>query len=141
DCPAQPPFLMPTRRPTISESARSVSSVMRCAAASVSFMTCGRGRGFGLETGAGAAGVMSVMWSIPAANQCPSSSRKPVKFAHDLFGKPVPTFPDHANASPHIEDEAGLVGHPIRCPGRVPHQIDVDDSDAGNAGDGVLDHG
>ena len=29
--------------PTISESARLVSSVIRCAAASVSFMTCGRG--------------------------------------------------------------------------------------------------
>src|SRR5882724_6080469 len=112
---------MPTRRPTISESARLVSSVMRCAAASVSFMTCGRGRG--LEAGKGEAGVMSVMWSIPAANQCQSSSRKAV------------------NASPHIEDEAGLVGHPIRRPCRFPHQIDIDDADAGYAGDGVLHHG
>src|ERR1700722_20766019 len=33
-------------------------------------MTCGRGRGFGLAAGVGAAGVISVMWSIPAANQC-----------------------------------------------------------------------
>jgi hypothetical protein len=33
-------------------------------------MTCGRGRGFGLDAGVGEAGVMSVMWSIPAANQC-----------------------------------------------------------------------
>src|SRR3979409_31046 len=47
-------------------------------------MTCGRGRGFGLEAGAGEAGVMSVMWSIPAANQCQSSSRKAVKHHHIL---------------------------------------------------------
>jgi hypothetical protein len=53
--------LIPTRRPTISESARLVSSVIRCAAASVSFMTCGRGRGFGLAAGVGEAGVMFVM--------------------------------------------------------------------------------
>jgi hypothetical protein len=61
---------MPTRRPTISESARLVSSAMRWAAASVSFMTCGRGRGFGLAAGFGEAGVMSVIYSILAAYQC-----------------------------------------------------------------------
>src|SRR6478736_4621405 len=112
---------MPTRRPTISESARFVSSVIRAAAASVSLMTCGRGRGFGLEAGAGEAGVMSFIWSVPAANQCRSFSVK------------IPW-----NASPHIEDEARLVAHPIRRPGRVPHQVDVDDADPGDAGDRVL---
>src|SRR5882757_10217655 len=61
---------MPTRKPTISESARLVSSVIRCAAASVSFITCGRGRGFGLETGVGEAGAMSVIYSFLAAHQC-----------------------------------------------------------------------
>src|SRR3954469_19224288 len=60
---------MPTRRPTISESARLVSSVIRAAAASVSFNTCGRGRGFGLA-GVVDAGVMSVIYSILAAYQC-----------------------------------------------------------------------
>src|SRR5260370_20160782 len=69
DCPAQPPFLIPTRKPTISESARFVSSPIRCAAASVSFMTCGRGRGFGFATGVGDAGVMSVSHSFLAADQ------------------------------------------------------------------------
>src|SRR5882757_2818888 len=113
---------MPTRSPTISESARLVSSVIRCAAASVSFITCGRGRGFGLDTGVGEAGVMSVMWSIPKANQCRLFSR------------------EQANASPHIEDEARLVGHPVRRPRRLPDQIDVDQADAGNAGDRVLHH-
>jgi hypothetical protein len=34
---------------------------MRCAAASVSRMTCGRGRGFGFDIGVGDAGVMSVI--------------------------------------------------------------------------------
>ena len=41
--------------------------LMRVAAASVSFITCGRGRGFGL---AGATGVISVIWSVLAAVQC-----------------------------------------------------------------------
>ena len=72
--PGAAAVLDPDAKPTISESARLVSSVIRCAAASVSFMTCGRGRGFGLAAGAGEAGVMSVMWSIPAANQCRSFS-------------------------------------------------------------------
>ena len=49
--------------------ARLASSAIRCAAASVSFITCGRGRGFGLETDVGEAGVMSFMWAIQAANQ------------------------------------------------------------------------
>src|SRR4029079_6837100 len=80
-----PPFLMPTRKPTISESARWVSSVMRWAAASVSFMTCGRGGGFGLEAGVGALGVISVMWSIPAANQCQSSSLKADNAHHHIL--------------------------------------------------------
>jgi hypothetical protein len=52
---------------------------MRCAAASVSFITCGRGRSFGLDAGVGVAGVMSVMWSIPMANQCRLFSREQAK--------------------------------------------------------------
>src|SRR5205823_11833136 len=70
---------MPTRKPTISESARLVSSVMRAAAASVSFMTCGRGRGFGLGAGVFEAGVIPVMWLIPAAIQCRLFSIEEVK--------------------------------------------------------------
>src|ERR1700694_3859674 len=115
---------MPTRRPTISESARLVSWAMRCAAASVSFMTCGRGRGFALETGVGEVGVMSVMWSIPRPIQCRRCSCE----------RSCP------NASPHIENEARLVRHPVRRPRRIPYQIDVHDADTGNAGDRVLHH-
>ena len=32
--------------------------------------------------------------------------------------------------SPHVEDEARLVGHPVRRPGRIPDQIDSHDADA-----------
>src|SRR5437764_11847533 len=56
---------MPTRRPTISESARLVSSVIRAAAASVSFITWGRGR-LGL---AGVVVVISVIYSVLAEHQ------------------------------------------------------------------------
>src|SRR5882757_6423070 len=59
---------MPTRSPTISESARLVSSAIRVAAASVSFITCGRGRGFALA-GVVDDGVISVIYSILAGHQ------------------------------------------------------------------------
>src|ERR1700742_3450601 len=49
--------------------------------------------------------------------------------------------PYSTNVSPHIEDEARLVAHPVRRPCRIPHQIDIDHADAGNAGDRVLHHG
>jgi hypothetical protein len=47
-----------------------VSSAIRCAAASVSFITCGRGRGFGLDAGVGELGVIFVIYSVLAAHQC-----------------------------------------------------------------------
>src|SRR5882757_5995124 len=125
---------MPTRSPTISESARLVSSVIRAAAASVSFITCGRGRGFALA-GVVDDGVISVIYSILAGHQSrleifvipgcallgadPESStvhrsgfrvRSPsdkidfVNFA--LCSRPGMTV---ANASPHVENEARLV--------------------------------
>src|SRR5216683_7120756 len=116
---------MPTRKPTMSESARLLSSRMRCAAASVSFMTCGRGRlgaaVLGLDAGVDEACVMSVMWSDPGGKSMP------------------PFFPENpkplvsCSASPHIEDEARLVAHPVRRPRRLPDQIDTDHADAGNA--------
>jgi hypothetical protein len=37
--PAQPPFLTPTRTPATGRSARAITSLMRSAAASVSFIT------------------------------------------------------------------------------------------------------
>src|ERR1700709_536370 len=59
---------MPTRSPTISESARLVSSAIRAAAASVSFITCGRGRAFALADVVDD-GVISVICSILAGHQ------------------------------------------------------------------------
>src|SRR5215471_13486492 len=114
------------RNPTISESARRVSCRTRCAAASVSFITCGRGRAFGLETGVGDGCVMSLMWSIPSANQCRFISRL-AAYAHD--------------ASPHIQDETRLVAHPLRRPDRFPDDADIDHAHAWNACDRILDHG
>src|SRR5215468_8509449 len=114
------------RKATISESARRVNSSTRCAAASVSFMTCGRGRAFGLKTGVGDACLMSLMWSIPTANQCWFISRF-APYAH--------------NASPHIQDEARLVAHPLRRPDRFPDDADIDHAHAWNACDRILHHG
>src|SRR3954454_8625190 len=48
--------------------------------------------------------------------------------------------PAHDDASPHIEHEARLVGHAVRRPRRLPHDIDVDLADAGDAGHCVLHH-
>jgi len=36
----------------------------------------------------------------PSSRPSPISSRSSFLFEHDLFGKPVPTFPDHALARP-----------------------------------------
>src|SRR5689334_418600 len=44
------------------------------------------------------------------------------------------------HASPHVENEASLVRHAVGSPGGVPYQIDIDDTDAGNAGDRILHH-
>src|ERR1700712_4774743 len=111
---------MPTRKPTISESARLVSSAIRAAAASVSFITCGRGRGFALA-GVVEAGVISVIYSVLAGHQSRLISRKQLK-------------PKSSNASPHVENKTCLVGHAVGGPGRLPHDIDVDHTYAGNAG-------
>src|ERR1043165_2583613 len=58
---------------------------MREAAASVSRITWGRGLR-GLADGVGVAGVMSVIWSVPAANQCRSFEPKshPLTLHHML---------------------------------------------------------
>src|SRR3954468_11052711 len=102
---------MPTRSPMICESARWVSSRTRAAAASVSRITCGRGRGFGLAGAAGGAAeafdVISVMCSIPWA----------VQGHQRMLG---------TKCLPHIEHEAGLVAHPVRRPGRLPDNVDLD---------------
>src|SRR6266702_1534144 len=98
---------------------------MRCAAASVSRITCGRGRrGLGVDAGVEPDDiwVMSMMWSVAERIQyefCKASTY----------------------ASPHIEDEAGLVAHALGRPRRLPDDLDVDHADAGDAGDRVLDHG
>src|SRR3954465_6436854 len=47
--PAQPPFLTPTRTPTTGFTAFAITYLMRSAAASVSLITCGRGRGLAIS--------------------------------------------------------------------------------------------
>ena len=46
--PAQPPFFTPTRTPANGLSAFAMIALMRSAAASVSFITWGRGRGLAM---------------------------------------------------------------------------------------------
>src|SRR4051794_7464356 len=101
----------------ISDSARSVSSRMRAAAASVSRMTCGRGRGLGLATGAVEFVVLVMV-----------SSRRAMRSALAIQTScPL--------VSPHVEDEAGFVAHPVRRPLRLPDDADIDNANAWNAGD------
>src|SRR4051795_3672596 len=107
----------------ISDSAREVSSRIRLAAASVSRITCGRGRGFGLATGAGEL-VVLVM----------ASSRRAMRSALAIQSS-CPLM------SPHVEDEAGFIAHPVRRPLRLPHDADIDNANAWDAGDCVLHHG
>src|ERR1700722_19851227 len=110
---------------------------MRSAAASVSFMTCGRGRGFGLAAGVGEAGVMSVMcfvltaiqWRIIAfeklnANSTALSLRVFLTRTDPHPGSsPGQAFAGKRSAtSPHIEDKARLVGHSVPRSRRVPDQ-------------------
>src|SRR5215204_6192878 len=47
--PAQPPFLTPTRTPTTGFTAFAITYLMRSAAASVSLITWGRGRGLAIS--------------------------------------------------------------------------------------------
>src|ERR1700712_2169364 len=103
---------MPTRNPTISESARLVSSAIRSAAASVSFITCGRGRGFGFT---GVAGVISVIYSILAPNQCPGlvPGLDPAIHLPSYESCEEDGYAGRDEASPHIQNEPRLVGHPV----------------------------
>src|ERR1700712_222310 len=53
---------------------------------------------------------------------------------------PAKLSPDALTHSPHIQDEARLVGHPVRRPCRIPDQIDIHHANTGNGGDRVFDH-
>src|SRR6187397_1230890 len=110
--PAQPPFLTPTRTAVIEPSAFAITSLMRAAAASVSRITWGLGRG----------SAMAFILFRRAAN--PS--------AYDVV------LPTPGATSPHIEREPRLVAHAARIPRRVPNHVDLDLADAGHAGDGVF---
>src|SRR5436305_1287405 len=107
---------MPTRKPTISESARLVSSAIRAAAASVSFITCGRGR-FGL---AGAVVVMFVIYSFLAAHQSRSGIRhcrarpgQSIILRKAYFEEGWMRGPPWRDTSPHIQNQPRLVGHAV----------------------------
>src|ERR1041385_6980329 len=81
--PAQPPFLTPTRTPAIGFSVLPRMSLMRVAAASVSRMTWGRGRGLAIF-------ISSRRVQGPADETVS-------RLAHVLVGEPASTSPGHAH--------------------------------------------
>src|ERR1700730_14744603 len=107
-------------------------------------------------------GMRRVTLAVMRSSRCLSTAS--YLFEHDLFGKPVPTFPDHALTAGHRREERNLAGagnhairldmgvvdrgadHPRRIEGigvglatsRKPrHQI-VDGADAGRRFDRLL---
>src|SRR5437588_8200585 len=113
--PAQPPFLTPTRTPTTGLAAFAITYLMRSAAASVSRITCGRGRGVAI-------GFRS--FSLCSLDVCYLN---------------VGSI-DRQRNSPHVEHTTCLVGHAALVPGRIPDDIDFDLADTGHARHRVLDH-
>src|SRR6516164_2979432 len=105
--PAQPPFLTPTRTPMISLAAFAITYLMRSAAASVSRITWGLGRGLAILS----------MSFLPVILPCPR-------------GVCVGSYRRHRNQVsvflPHVEHRACFDRHPALLPGRVPHDIDLD---------------
>src|SRR5260370_931064 len=103
--PAQPPFLTPTRTPIIVLAAFAITYLMRSAAASVSRITWGLGRGL----------AIAVSFSLDPL--CGMDSGR----AQLITGA--------AGGSPHIEHGTGLVRHPALLPGRIPDDGDLDLAD------------
>src|SRR5580704_17184409 len=104
--PAQPPFLTPTRTPMIELVAFAMTYLMRSAAASVSRITWGLGRG------------LAIAVSFCRVPLCGIESRR-AQLTTD--------------GSPHIEHRTGLIRHPALLPGRIPDDGDLDLADAGHA--------
>src|SRR5207302_5013916 len=102
--PAQPPFLTPTRTPTTSLAAFAITYLMRSAAASVSLITWGLGRGLAISSG-------------------PSCLCRVAPYVGSSHAQR-----NQLSALPHIEHGAGFIRHPALLPGRVPDDIDLDRS-------------
>src|SRR5258707_6674069 len=121
--PAQPPFLTPTRTPAIGRSAFPRMSLMRVAAASVSRITWGRGRGLAIFLLSPLAGVRA---------------RQTKHLCHKDNNELLPG--KTGSPSPHVEPDPRLGRHPPRLPGPVPHDVHPGQPDAPEAGDRVLAH-
>src|SRR5258705_4518332 len=105
--PAQPPFLTPTRTAVIEPAAFAITSLMRAAAASVSFITWGLGRSSAMAA------------SLFQAENPPLS---------DVI------LPRAGATSPHVQRQPCLVAHAARIPGRIPDDIHFYLAYAGHAG-------
>src|SRR5258707_2875325 len=121
--PAQPPFLTPTRTPAIGRSALPRMSLMRVAAASVSRITWGRGRGLAIFLLSPLAGV---------------KARQTKHLCHKHNNELLPG--KTGSSSPHVEHDPRLVRHPAPLPGRGPHDVHPDRPDARDACDLALGH-
>ena len=98
---------------------------MRSAAASVSRITWGRGRGSAWSPAVGdSSHVVHLVQS--RSNQCRHllQALEPAHNAHHM-----------------LSTRRASSRHPARVPWRIPHHIDLDHADAGHAGDRVLHHG
>src|SRR5215208_3725617 len=111
--PAQPPFLTPTRTAVMEPCAFAITSLMRAAAASVSRITWGRGRGSAMALSSRGGGE-----SVP----------------YDVI------FPARDATLPHVQRQPRLVAHAARVPGRIPDHVDLDLAHPRHAGDGILHH-
>src|SRR5579871_1816496 len=135
--PAQPPFSIPTRTPTTGRSDCAMISLIRSAAASDSRITFGLGRG------------AEVAMSILLGDVAPFYARLRVirlraalRFPGGIPGRVLSRTAlrslraaDHLdrNASPHVQNRPGFVGHPRRIPRRFPHHGDRDGAYAWHA--------
>src|SRR6516165_6174290 len=89
--PAQPPFFTPTRTPTTGSAAFAITYLMRSAAASVSLITWGLGRGLAIS-------VLPSGLHLLERDDFSSNHHPALTFCLSMifFRKPVPTFRDHA---------------------------------------------
>src|SRR5207253_3378854 len=101
--PAQPPFLTPTRTATTGCAAFAITYLIRSAAAPVSRITCGRGRGVAII----------------------SSPSRSIRALLALATLNVGRFACQRN-SPHVEHGARLVRHAALIPRRVPDDVGLD---------------
>src|ERR1700681_373548 len=118
--PAQPPFLTPTRTPTIGRPALAITDLMRSAAASVSRIIWGLSR------------AVAIMFSEPVSNR--NRLNLPNYFTLNVGAS------GQKGNSQHVEVDARLFRHPARVPGRVPDHADIHLSHSRHGRNCVLHH-